>query len=186
MKSNTRWRALNFFSWFLDLNECKHIKQYQAYNDKLISACKIYKQEWDKRENINRKHERFVLKFEQLALRPRFHRNEEFLLNTISKNHSVLQHLLVPLLVPAKTSTHKPASSIEVATSKHSIQRFSTSDQDSWSQTKSLTDKNSYRIDLKMNDSILCEKTRDLRFYGSKTILEDLDIRTLEKLKTLS
>jgi len=75
------------YNCFLSLNECKHIKQYQVYNDKQVRACKIKikMSRVELRKKINHKYERFVSRFEQLALCPCIHRNEGLSLCTSHK-----------------------------------------------------------------------------------------------------
>ena len=144
----------------------KHVIDEHTYNKHVR-----YIHKWVEREMINRKHGRFVSRFEPLALRPRLHRNEEFPLKSISQDHSISQHLqwapsrtlrpASPLLGPERTirNTNPQARrGRNLYSSKYKY--WILGDHFSWSPTNTLTNKDSYRMDIAIKGSSLYEKTR--------------------------
>ena len=131
----------------------------------------------------NRKHERIILRFEPLALRPHLHHYEGFPLKSIPQDHSVSQHLQralsrfldpqVPHLFPQEqyTRTRKLADAVISTTPQnYKVEHVVITYLDH--KQNSLTTKDPYRMDLVIDSSNLCEKNKiDLKRKTQEILL---------------
>jgi len=157
------------------LNNPKYIWQlstskYQAYKDKNNINMQDIKHKWVEKEMSNHKHGRIVSRFEPLALYSRLHRNEEFSLKinpaislgaaTPTTNSLKNSWTCKSLTCTRKNNTGKPESSLRsqpLQLLKYKVEHLVIFSLD---HQQTLSQQESYRIDMAMKSSSLCEKTR--------------------------